>query len=117
MMMIMILMNVSAGGSPLCNKNLVLLYSCSGGIFPEELKSTPVEIAFKYAVYAVNRERKLLGNNTTLVYRTLYYKNNDIFQAAKIGKPASIIGIPQYWEILCLCANYSHYCIIALPEQ
>ncbi|XP_035708870.1 glutamate receptor ionotropic, kainate 2 isoform X2 [Folsomia candida] len=56
-----------------------------GGIFPEELKSTPVEVAFKYAVYSVNRERKLLANNTTLVYRTLYYSNNDIFQATKIG--------------------------------
>lgn len=58
----------------------------TGGIFPEELKSSPVEVAFKYAVFSVNRERKLLGNNTTLVYRTLYYKNNDIFQASKIGK-------------------------------
>ncbi|CAG7786127.1 unnamed protein product [Allacma fusca] len=55
-----------------------------GGIFPEELRSTPVEVAFKYAVFSVNRERKLLGNST-LVYRTLYYKNSDIFQATKLG--------------------------------
>jgi len=65
---------------------IINICSLAGGIFPEELKSTPVEVAFKYAVFAVNRERKLLGNNTTLVYRTLYYKNNDIYQAAKIGK-------------------------------
>lgn len=64
----------------------LLLFLFTGGIFPEELKSSPVEVAFKYAVFSVNRERKLLGNNTTLVYRTLYYKNNDIFQASKIGE-------------------------------
>lgn len=63
-----------------------IYFVCAGGIFPEELKSTPVEVAFKYAVYSVNRERKLLGNNTTLVYRILYYSNNDIFQATKIGE-------------------------------
>jgi ionotropic kainate glutamate receptor 2 len=56
-----------------------------GGIFPEELKGTPVEVAFKYAVFSVNRERKLLGNST-LVYRTLYFKNTDTFSATRIGK-------------------------------
>jgi len=61
------------------------LFIFSGGIFPEELESSPIEVAFKFAVFSVNRDHKLLGNNTNLVYRIFYYKNNDIFQATKIG--------------------------------
>lgn len=66
-----------------------------GGIFPEEFKATEVEIAFKYAVYSVNRERKLLGNST-LVHRTLFFKPNDVFQATKLGKQPNLLD-------LCVC--------------
>lgn len=50
--------------------NLLLLSSLRntpGAIFSEEQKDTSIELAFKYAVYKINKDRSILPK-TTLVY-------------------------------------------------
>ncbi|KAK7867305.1 hypothetical protein R5R35_002127 [Gryllus longicercus] len=53
-----------------------------GAIFTEEQKGSSAEMAFKYAVYRINKERLLLPN-TTLVYDVQYVPRDDSFRAAK----------------------------------
>ncbi len=42
-------------------------YRISGAIFTEDQKDSQTELAFKYAVYRINRDRHILPN-TTLIY-------------------------------------------------
>ncbi|XP_050301823.1 glutamate receptor ionotropic, kainate 2 isoform X1 [Anthonomus grandis grandis] len=53
-----------------------------GAIFTEDQKNSSVELAFKYAVYKINKEREMLPN-TTLVYDIQYVPRDDSFRTSK----------------------------------
>ncbi|XP_063237624.1 glutamate receptor ionotropic, kainate 2 isoform X3 [Bacillus rossius redtenbacheri] len=53
-----------------------------GAIFTEDQKDSSTELAFKYAVYRVNKDKHLLPN-TTLVYDIQYVPRDDSFRASK----------------------------------
>ncbi|RWS14649.1 glutamate receptor ionotropic: kainate 2-like protein [Dinothrombium tinctorium] len=55
-----------------------------GALFTEEEKDSQTELAFKYAVYRINRDRSLLPN-TTLIYDIQYIPHDDSFHAVKKG--------------------------------
>lgn len=56
----------------------------SGAIFNNEQKSSPIELAFKYAVYKINKDKIILPQ-TTLVYDIQYVPKDDSFHASKKG--------------------------------
>ncbi|GFT47925.1 glutamate receptor ionotropic-kainate 1 [Trichonephila clavipes] len=51
-------------------------------MFTEDQKESPTELAFKYAVYRINKDRNILPN-TTLVYDIQYVPKDDSFHASK----------------------------------
>lgn len=52
-------------------------------MFNEEHKDTSVELAFKYAVYKINKDRNLLPK-TTLIYDIQYIPDSsDSFRSSK----------------------------------
>ncbi|XP_047500230.1 glutamate receptor ionotropic, kainate 1-like [Penaeus chinensis] len=51
-------------------------------MFTEEQREGPTELAFKYAVYRINKDSSLLSN-TTLVYDIQYVPKDDSFHASK----------------------------------
>ncbi|XP_031780327.1 glutamate receptor ionotropic, kainate 2 isoform X2 [Nasonia vitripennis] len=53
-----------------------------GAIFTEDQKDSPSELAFKYAVYKINKEKILLPN-TTVVYDIQYVPKDDSFRTSK----------------------------------
>nr|QGW50279.1 gustatory receptor 24 [Chouioia cunea] len=53
-----------------------------GAIFTEDQKDSPSELAFKYAVYKINKEKVLLPN-TTMVYDIQYVPKDDSFRTSK----------------------------------
>ncbi|XP_049818479.1 glutamate receptor ionotropic, kainate 1 [Aethina tumida] len=53
-----------------------------GAIFTEDQKDSSVELAFKYAVYKINKDRELLPN-TTLVYDIQHVPRDDSFRTSK----------------------------------
>ncbi|XP_076628799.1 glutamate receptor ionotropic, kainate 2 isoform X4 [Colletes latitarsis] len=53
-----------------------------GAIFTEDQKDSPSELAFKYAIYKINKDRTLLAN-TTLVYDIQYVPKDDSFRTSK----------------------------------
>jgi hypothetical protein len=61
-----------------------LFFWRTGGIFREDQKDGSAELAFKYAVYRLNRERTILPN-TTLVYDIQYVPRDDSFRTSKKG--------------------------------
>ena len=67
-------------------------YRCfiTGGIFREDQKDSSVELAFKYAVLRLNRDRTLLPN-TTLVYDIQYVPKDDSFRTSKRGKETILL--------------------------
>ncbi|KAG5868033.1 hypothetical protein JTB14_034368 [Gonioctena quinquepunctata] len=66
----------------LMNCNIVKCIFCEGAIFTEDQKNTSVELAFKYAVYKINKDKDLLPN-TTLVYDIQYVPRDDSFRTSK----------------------------------
>ena len=54
-------------------------------MFTEEQKDGPAELAFRYAVYRINKDPGIL-NHTTLVYDIKYVPRDDSFHASKKGK-------------------------------
>ncbi|XP_066250744.1 glutamate receptor ionotropic, kainate 2-like isoform X9 [Euwallacea similis] len=69
--------------------SLQVLPSCSlppivriGAIFTENQKGGAAEVAFRYAVYKINRDKTLLPH-TSLVYDMQYVHINDSFHASK----------------------------------
>lgn len=56
----------------------------AGAIF-DEPENGPVEMAFKYAVYKINKDKIILPK-TTLVYDVQYVTKDDSFHASKKGK-------------------------------
>jgi ionotropic kainate glutamate receptor 2 len=57
----------------------------TGGLFLEEERDGPTELAFKYAVYRINKDRTLLPN-MTLLFDIQYTQKDDSFHATKKGK-------------------------------
>lgn len=57
----------------------------TGAVFKENNKNSPSELAFKYAVHSVNKDKGLLPD-TTLVYSIQYVPDGDSFHATKRGK-------------------------------
>ncbi|XP_076271919.1 glutamate receptor ionotropic, kainate 2 [Rhynchophorus ferrugineus] len=53
-----------------------------GAIFTEDQKNSSSELAFKYAVYKINKDREILPN-TTLVYDIQYVPRDDSFRTSK----------------------------------
>ena len=51
-------------------------------IFSEEQKDSPTELAFKYAVFRINKEKDVLPNNS-LTYDVQYVPNEDSFRTTK----------------------------------
>ncbi|XP_049771202.1 glutamate receptor ionotropic, kainate 2 [Schistocerca cancellata] len=54
----------------------------TGAIFTEDQKDSSTELAFKYAVYRINKDKELLPN-TTLVYDIQYVPRDDSFRTSK----------------------------------
>ncbi|RWS22861.1 glutamate receptor: ionotropic kainate 2 precursor-like protein 1, partial [Leptotrombidium deliense] len=59
-----------------------LFNSFLGALFTEDEKNSQTELAFKYAVYRINRDRTILPN-TTLIYDIQYIPHDDSFHAVK----------------------------------
>jgi ionotropic kainate glutamate receptor 2 len=57
----------------------------SGAIFTEDQKDSSAELAFKYAVYRINKDKHILPL-TTLVYDIQYVPRDDSFHASKKGE-------------------------------
>jgi hypothetical protein len=57
----------------------------SGAIFTEEQRDSNAELAFKYAVYRINKDKHILPR-TTLVYDIQYVPRDDSFHASKKGR-------------------------------
>ena len=51
-------------------------------IFTEDQKDSPTELAFKYAVYEINRGQRVLQNHT-IVYDIQYVPREDSFRTTK----------------------------------
>lgn len=66
----------------------------SGAIFTEDQKDSPSELAFKYAVYKINKEKVLLPN-TTMVYDIQYVPKDDSFRTSKKGQFECIVHWPR----------------------
>lgn len=64
--------------------NALLIVTSTGAIFSEEQKQSHIELAFKYAVHKINRDRVILPK-TTLVYDIQYVPKDDSFHATKKG--------------------------------
>lgn len=66
----------------------------TGAIFTEDQKDSSTELAFKYAVFRINKDKTLLPK-TTLVYDIQYVPKDDSFHASKKGKtPIHIFFAP-----------------------
>jgi hypothetical protein len=56
-----------------------------GAIFTEDQKDSSDELAFKYAVYKINKDKTILPK-TTLVYDIQYVPKDDSFRTSKKGE-------------------------------
>lgn len=63
-----------------------------GAIFTEEQKDSSIELAFKYAVYKINKDKWILPK-TTLVYDVQYVPKDDSFRTSKKGELFSNIYV------------------------
>lgn len=68
----------------------------TGAVFKENNKNSPSELAFKYAVHSVNKDKGLLPD-TTLVYSMQYVPDGDSFHATKRGKFSSAHVLFYYY--------------------
>lgn len=73
--------------SKLCARKFITCcvspYDTLGAIFSEEQKDSSIELAFKYAVYKINKDRSVLPK-TTLVYDIQYVPDStDSFRTSK----------------------------------
>lgn len=62
----------------------------TGAIFTDEHKDSSTELAFKYAVYRINKDKNILPK-TTLIYDIQHVPRDDSFRASKKGKYYFII--------------------------
>lgn len=83
-----------------------MLNSVSGVLFTEDQRESPTELAFKYAVYRINKDHSILPN-TTLVYDIQYVPREDSFHASKKGKVFFyLLNSPCRKSIFQILANY-----------
>jgi len=75
---------VRARVAPFSWINAILL-SFAGAIFTHDQKDSSTELAFKYAVYKINKDKIILPK-TTLEYDIQYVPRDDSFHASKKGK-------------------------------
>lgn len=61
----------------------------SGAIFTEDQRDSATELAFKHAVYKINKDKTLLPY-TSLVYDIQYVPRDDSFHASKKGEWTAI---------------------------
>jgi len=64
----------------------------SGAIFTEEQRDSSSELAFKYAVYRINKDKYILPR-TTLVYDIQYVPRDDSFHASKKGRTRETVKL------------------------
>lgn len=65
---------------------LQFYYYFSGALLLEEQRDSSIELAFKFAVYKINKEN-IIVPNSKIVYDIQYVKNShDSFHANKRGK-------------------------------
>jgi hypothetical protein len=64
----------------------------SGAIFTEEQRDSNAELAFKYAVYRINKDKHILPR-TTLVYDIQYVPRDDSFHASKKGRTLDTVTL------------------------
>ncbi|CAH0390026.1 unnamed protein product [Bemisia tabaci] len=62
--------------------SLAIRLSYIGAIFTQDQKDSSSELAFKYAVYKINKDKNLLPD-TTLVYDVQHVPRDDSFHASK----------------------------------
>ncbi|XP_067008296.2 glutamate receptor ionotropic, kainate 2 [Anabrus simplex] len=111
-----------------------------GAIFTQDQKDSSTELAFKYAVYRINKDKHLLPN-TNLVYDIKYVPRDDSFHASKkacqqvqdgvqavFGPSDPLLGahihsicdaldIPHLESRLDLDADYKEFSINLYPSQ
>lgn len=74
----------------------------SGAIFTEEQRDSSAELAFKYAVYRINKDKHILPR-TTLVYDIQYVPRDDSFHASKKGRKRATVKL-----VLLMIVQASH---------
>jgi len=67
---------------------ITILLTFAGAIFTHDQKDSSTELAFKYAVYKINKDKIILPK-TTLEYDIQYVPKDDSFHASKKGKSTS----------------------------
>jgi hypothetical protein len=76
----------------------------AGAMFTEDQKDSSTELAFKYAVFRINKDKTLLPK-TTLVYDIQYVPKDDSFHASKKGRRGRFL----FWHSPDLLAKISLY--------
>lgn len=84
----------------LCSSEIILHNNI---VFPEDQKDSPTELAFKYAVYKINRGHQVLRNHT-ITYDIQYVPRDDSFRTTK----------KVYYNVLVLLVLpiFNHACIV-----
>lgn len=80
-------------------ENLRLLYFIAGALFTEDQKGSSTELAFKYAIYKINKDKNILPT-TRINYDVEYVPLDDSFRATKkvcrqIGNGVQVIFGPS----------------------
>lgn len=75
-----------------------IFHPVAGAIFTEDQKDSPSELAFKYAIYKINKDKTLLAN-TTLVYDIQYVPKDDSFRTSKKGTPPIYFSSSLFKEL------------------
>lgn len=77
-------------------------FSFAGAIFTDEHKDSSTELAFKYAVYRINKDKNILPK-TTLIYDIQHVPIDDSFRASKKGKLSM-----AFWPLFFSCLIYTY---------
>lgn len=67
------------------DENNYFIFSIKGAVFIEDQKNSCTELAFKYAVHRINRNKNILPGSM-LAYDIEYVPRGDSFHASKKGK-------------------------------
>ena len=78
-----------------------------GALLPEESRGGTTELAFKYAIYRINKDRSL-APNATFVYDIQYVTREDSFHAGKRGESSPLLLSSP---CVCVCV-----CQLAVPS-
>lgn len=82
--------------SPCLNIKVYVSFLRIGAIFTEDQKDSPTELAFKYAVYKINKDPNILSNKT-LSYDIQYVPREDSFRTTnKVSKCHTVKFLSVY---------------------